>query len=678
MNAIQTWSTNITPIVILIGMIILPIGSNAQSTFQRVYGHDDHNEGARFRTIPVTGDCSKATPSSGGDKITGGYISVGFSTWGEDTSNLNDVYVVRTDDNGDKIWENTYDIAGANGIDDGRSIIELSDNTGFVITGTTDLGTGNFDIFLMKIDCDGGVLWTRTYGGTEEEQAMDLVEARYATNVTIGLKTYYPFVGDVYVVGWTKSLNTDPLGQPLQEALMMRVNTRAGVEGLPVWTRSYNEGGGGNYSSLFNSVTDLTQYVITGQGVVLEDVLAVGVLNDPTVYHAEGYVVRVDGNSGLPTWAFSHGSAYYGKTRNLNCVWPPVVSNGAEVFTTVAELPGPPSGSVQGNVVVGGYTTTFDPANIKREIYLVGLTQALPWLHYAQTYLGDGTPCGGADDYAWSLRYIPAGIDSTDTLFTGHLAVTGATNKSNPNTDWDAFLITVNPATLRKGATDIAMKYGLYQTATQHEEGVSLFPVTSTGNRGFIIAGRSQSDPACANPDDPQDLYLVKTDQSGNSGGCDQGYNVVDRPIDNWEPLGNSLVTTWVEWYTEYMTAPIDQDWGDDACTGCTPKRIFENPNDDQENVLLPTPGKIANTIRSFPNPVRKGNTVTIVMSAEEEETLKVTILNSLGEHIREQQMTATGRTLVTITTEGLPTGTYIISVAGGTYSQTIRLVVVD
>jgi len=328
---------------------------SGQSTFQRVYGHDDHTEAARFRTIPVERDCKLTTPSGGGAQVAGGYISVGFSTWGEDSNNLNDVYVVRIDNNGNKIWENTYDIGGANGMDDGRSIIELSDNSGFMITGTTDLGTSNLDIFLMKIDCDGGVMWTRTYGGAEEEQAMDIAEAQYATNVTIGAKTYYPFVGDVYVVGWTKSLNLDAANQPMQEALMMRVNVRAGVEGLPVWTRSYNESGG-NYTSLFNAVTGLKQYTITGQGVVLEDVMAVGILNDPAVYNTEGYVVRVDGNSGLPTWVFSHGSAYYGKTRTLTCVSPTVVSNGSEVFTTVEELPGPPSGSLPGDVVVGGYT----------------------------------------------------------------------------------------------------------------------------------------------------------------------------------------------------------------------------------------------------------------------------------------------------------------------------------
>ncbi|MBK8910164.1 MAG: T9SS type A sorting domain-containing protein [Chlorobi bacterium] len=626
----------------------------------------------------MTGTCQTTTPSGGGAQVTGGYISVGYSTWEEDSSNPNDVYVVRTDNNGNKIWENTYDIGGANGIDAGRSLIELSDNTGFMITGITDLGTGNFDIFLMKIDCDGGVLWTRTYGGAQEEQAMDIAEARYATNVTIGTRTYYPFVGDVYVVGWTKSLNTNPMGQPLQEALMMRLHTRAGVEGLPVWTRSYNETPSVPYTTLFNAVTDLTQYTITGQGVVLEDVMAVGILNDPATYGAEGYVVRVDGNSGLSTWPFSHGSAYYGKKRTLNCTSPPTLSNGAEVFTSVAELPGPPSGSLQGDVVVGGYTTTYDTANVNRDIYLVGLRQAVPWLDYTQTRLGDGTACEQYDDYAWSLRYIPAGIDSTDTLFTGHLAVTGATNKSNQNNDWDAFLITVNPTTLLIGAGDITMKYGLNQKASQHEEGVSVFPVTSAGNRGFIIAGGSQSDPACANPDDPQDLYLVKTDQSGNSGVCDDNYQILGETISTWSPSGNSLVTTWVAWYREDSAVAVDHDWGEDACTGCTPKRMIEGSNDGEENVLLPTPMKIANTIRSFPNPVRKGSTVTVVMSAEEEEVLNIRVLNSLGEQVREERVSGTGRTPVTIETEGLPAGTYIISVGSRAQSQTIRLVVVE
>lgn len=65
---------------------------------------------------------------------------------------------------------------GAYGPDEGKSVKVAFDGD-FVVAGSTgSFGSGTSDIYLLKIDGDGVVLWTRTIGGPMIEQANDLVQ----------------------------------------------------------------------------------------------------------------------------------------------------------------------------------------------------------------------------------------------------------------------------------------------------------------------------------------------------------------------------------------------------------------------------------------------------------------------------------------------------------------------
>ncbi|HMK47387.1 MAG TPA: hypothetical protein VK436_12245 [Methanocella sp.] len=64
------------------------------------------------------------------------------------------------------LWNKTY---GGPGDDAGLSLVPTLDN-GSVITGyTRSYGNGSSDLWLVKIDADGGVRWNRTYGGPGED-----------------------------------------------------------------------------------------------------------------------------------------------------------------------------------------------------------------------------------------------------------------------------------------------------------------------------------------------------------------------------------------------------------------------------------------------------------------------------------------------------------------------------
>jgi hypothetical protein len=71
------------------------------------------------------------------------------------------IYLIRTNDNGDTLWTRTF---GRNGFELGASVQETEDG-GYVICGSTmPTGSAQQDVFLVKTDANGDTLWTRSYG----------------------------------------------------------------------------------------------------------------------------------------------------------------------------------------------------------------------------------------------------------------------------------------------------------------------------------------------------------------------------------------------------------------------------------------------------------------------------------------------------------------------------------
>ncbi|MHA2427698.1 MAG: hypothetical protein ACXADB_06720 [Candidatus Hermodarchaeia archaeon] len=102
---------------------------------------------------------------------TGGFAIAGYTnSYGAGSS---DVWLVRTDANGNLLWSRTY---GDNGFDRGHSVVELSTG-GFAITGyTNSYGAGNYDVWLLRTAADGTLLWNQTYGGSAIEYGQSVLE----------------------------------------------------------------------------------------------------------------------------------------------------------------------------------------------------------------------------------------------------------------------------------------------------------------------------------------------------------------------------------------------------------------------------------------------------------------------------------------------------------------------
>jgi len=84
-----------------------------------------------------------------------------------------DLYVLRLDESGELIWEKTY---GGSGIEWAKDLIRTSDG-GFLLVGETDSFGESFDAYVVKLDESGAVLWEATLGGDDNETGVAALEA---------------------------------------------------------------------------------------------------------------------------------------------------------------------------------------------------------------------------------------------------------------------------------------------------------------------------------------------------------------------------------------------------------------------------------------------------------------------------------------------------------------------
>jgi hypothetical protein len=114
-------------------------------TWDRTFGGSGLDEG---RAVEQTAD--------------GGYIIAGHTQG----TNYPDVWLIKTDADGDSLWTRTF---GGAYSDFGISVQQTSDG-GYIVTGyTNSLGAGRSDVWLIKTDAEGNKTWDRTFGGSEDE-----------------------------------------------------------------------------------------------------------------------------------------------------------------------------------------------------------------------------------------------------------------------------------------------------------------------------------------------------------------------------------------------------------------------------------------------------------------------------------------------------------------------------
>lgn len=96
-----------------------------------------------------------------------GFIITGY----ESDPNDYQICIVKTDSTGNIVWSKITN--GQSG--EGGQCVKQCTDSGYIITGfTNNFGAGAQDIFLLKIDIDGNFKWMKTYGGVWEDTGYDV------------------------------------------------------------------------------------------------------------------------------------------------------------------------------------------------------------------------------------------------------------------------------------------------------------------------------------------------------------------------------------------------------------------------------------------------------------------------------------------------------------------------
>ncbi len=126
----------------------------------------------------------------------GGYAVAGYTdSFG---AGGGDFYIVKLDAAGILQWTRTV---GGTELDEATSIIQTTDG-GFAITGYTySFGAGATDIYVVKLDSNGTLLWTRTIGGIEWEDAYTIIQTSDGGFAIAGsTDSFGAGGGDTYIV----------------------------------------------------------------------------------------------------------------------------------------------------------------------------------------------------------------------------------------------------------------------------------------------------------------------------------------------------------------------------------------------------------------------------------------------------------------------------------------------
>ncbi len=113
--------------------------------------------------------------------LDGGYIITGYTA--SSGTGLDDMLLIKTDSAGNAQWQYTF---GGTGRDYGNSVIQSSDG-GFVVTGyTLSYGAGGDDLWIVKTNESGNMLWSKTLGGAQSDVGNYIIQTTDGSYVITG------------------------------------------------------------------------------------------------------------------------------------------------------------------------------------------------------------------------------------------------------------------------------------------------------------------------------------------------------------------------------------------------------------------------------------------------------------------------------------------------------------
>ena len=165
----------------------------------------------------------------------------------------------------DTLWTKTY---GGSGADAARSMIRNSDGN-IVVTGFTQNLQGNgLDIWILNIDTLGDTIWTKSYGGASNDDAVEIIQSLDGGYIVIG--------------------NTESFGAGMTDIWLLKTD----ADGDTLWTRTFGDSSQDEANS---------GYLSSDGGVIISGSRIV-----PTGVGYDGWLIKTD-TLGDTVWTKSYG-----------------------------------------------------------------------------------------------------------------------------------------------------------------------------------------------------------------------------------------------------------------------------------------------------------------------------------------------------------------------------------
>jgi murein DD-endopeptidase MepM/ murein hydrolase activator NlpD len=358
-------------------------------------------------------------------------------------------------------WQRAF---GGTGDDWGSSVRQTSDG-GYIVAGSTySRGAGGSDVALSKTDASGRVLWTRTFGGLNDDYGSSVEQTSDGGFIVLGDTVYTETgeSGDIYLA-------------------------RVDVSGRVIWTNVLRQRHGGSAHSL--ALTSDGGYAVLGVTGQFGEETAVCLIktdsagNDLWTSTLEcGDCARQTRDGGyVITGASSPTTA-----KNPDVLLLKTDSSGKTLWTkrfggTRCDAGAAVLQTRDGGYIVVGTTSSFGAG--EQDVYLVK-TDSVGEVSWTRTFGGPRTEDGSSVQLTADGGYIVAG--TTSSFGAG---------------EQDVYLVKTDSM----GEVSWTRTFGGPRT----DHGSS---VQQTADGGYVIVGKTFSFGAGEG-----DVYLIKTDSSGNA-----------------------------------------------------------------------------------------------------------------------------------------------------------------
>jgi putative intracellular protease/amidase len=159
----------------------------------------------------------------------GGFVIAGASGSYSDNS---DVYLLRTDREGNELWSTAVSHPSAHLNYDWANSVRATADGGFVIAGNSDLEQDLMDLYLVKVDAQGNTEWAEVFGGSFYDYGSAVRETSD---------------GDFIVSGSTKIASTG-----LNDVYVRKVD----ASGAKLWKETYGDRGGSEWGTAVTEASD--------------------------------------------------------------------------------------------------------------------------------------------------------------------------------------------------------------------------------------------------------------------------------------------------------------------------------------------------------------------------------------------------------------------------------------